>query len=442
MNSTLQEMAVEAIALADNLTSDPFLQNLSAAAADTFFGHDYNFTNTTISNLSESLGGNSVGSIVLGGFLVLGLCYAVQPSVPDARFRRANIARERERIKQDPERRRRFIEASLITKRVLASEENTLRLGDDSGSLSLEDSKSLHSLEDEETSSCIICLEAFRKGDYVTFSKSTQCMHVFHQECLEEWLKNPKHDECPSCRFRIITDDGDKEEILLSNGNEEPASMGWLIINGLVSPLKRARDSLVGSSIQLEDCSSSNGPYGHIRLRRTVSTDTAERRPSIFDFALRRVSSGIQARYSGTFDSQEDDVMDPETPDLGSPIRLRRSLSEGLAATPRMKNSYCKMDNRPVDFDLELGEEKEAQFHHVQKPFRRFTFLPFHQSYTKISSTFDDGDNSLFEDIEEDELEPVATGQDRIDYPEDVGDGSDKEDPNEESVIEMTASCS
>ena len=33
----------------------------------------------------------------------------------------------------------------------------------------------------------------------------TPCEHVFHAECLEQWLK--KHENCPICRFEL----GEKE---------------------------------------------------------------------------------------------------------------------------------------------------------------------------------------------------------------------------------------
>jgi hypothetical protein len=91
-----------------------------------------------------------------------------------------------------------------------------------------------HSVEDdeenEETSTCIICLEPFRIGDTVAWSRQSTtsfradkadktkakadctgteqptCLHVFHHDCIVPWLINPKHDDCPACRSVILQD--------------------------------------------------------------------------------------------------------------------------------------------------------------------------------------------------------------------------------------------
>ena len=56
-----------------------------------------------------------------------------------------------------------------------------------------------------EETKCCICLEEINdKQKYI----SLKCEHVFHQECLMEWIKtqqNSKHDSnCPLCRECII----------------------------------------------------------------------------------------------------------------------------------------------------------------------------------------------------------------------------------------------
>ena len=49
---------------------------------------------------------------------------------------------------------------------------------------------------------CSICLETFRVGDEVTWSKDLRCHHCFHSDCLITWLM--KKEECPVCRSSFL----------------------------------------------------------------------------------------------------------------------------------------------------------------------------------------------------------------------------------------------
>ncbi|KAK1698432.1 hypothetical protein QYE76_015248 [Lolium multiflorum] len=57
---------------------------------------------------------------------------------------------------------------------------------------------------------CAICLEAFVHG--ATCSEVPACRHLFHQECIETWMRSKNTVSCPLCRARI------------SSGSEEPLS--------------------------------------------------------------------------------------------------------------------------------------------------------------------------------------------------------------------------
>ncbi len=45
---------------------------------------------------------------------------------------------------------------------------------------------------------CNICLEEYKVGEKIGWSKNDECYHAFHKDCIIEWLAN--HDECPICR--------------------------------------------------------------------------------------------------------------------------------------------------------------------------------------------------------------------------------------------------
>ena len=49
---------------------------------------------------------------------------------------------------------------------------------------------------------CTICLEKFSTGDSISWPKYGDCDHIYHTECITEWLA--LHDDCPLCRVAII----------------------------------------------------------------------------------------------------------------------------------------------------------------------------------------------------------------------------------------------
>lgn len=59
-------------------------------------------------------------------------------------------------------------------------------------------------------SMCAICLEAFEKGDRVALSRNKSCSHIFHVDCITQWLM--KHNDCPCCRLAMFESADTKEE--------------------------------------------------------------------------------------------------------------------------------------------------------------------------------------------------------------------------------------
>ena len=46
--------------------------------------------------------------------------------------------------------------------------------------------------------SCSICLEEYRVGDNIAWSRHPECNHVYHRECIGKWLESKS--SCPICR--------------------------------------------------------------------------------------------------------------------------------------------------------------------------------------------------------------------------------------------------
>ena len=49
---------------------------------------------------------------------------------------------------------------------------------------------------------CSICMEPFRVGDNISFSPTEGCHHVFHHDCLRQWLL--RKTSCPCCRVIML----------------------------------------------------------------------------------------------------------------------------------------------------------------------------------------------------------------------------------------------
>ncbi|KAL3791604.1 hypothetical protein HJC23_012194 [Cyclotella cryptica] len=73
------------------------------------------------------------------------------------------------------------------------------------------------SIEDEESEMCAVCICPYQEGDVRIFSK--HCSHVFHKECIFEWLVKG-HNECPCCRTDMVTKSEIKETSATLIGTE------------------------------------------------------------------------------------------------------------------------------------------------------------------------------------------------------------------------------
>jgi Tfp pilus assembly protein PilE len=57
---------------------------------------------------------------------------------------------------------------------------------------------------------CSICLADFKKKSKVSI---TSCKHVFHYDCIHDWLyKNIRNPKCPNCNNEILNDDENKNK--------------------------------------------------------------------------------------------------------------------------------------------------------------------------------------------------------------------------------------
>jgi hypothetical protein len=53
--------------------------------------------------------------------------------------------------------------------------------------------------EEEILAGCAICLSHFKPQQLVCESNNPSCRHIFHKDCMVDWLMK-LHDDCPMCR--------------------------------------------------------------------------------------------------------------------------------------------------------------------------------------------------------------------------------------------------
>jgi len=124
--------------------------------------------------------------------------------------------------------RRDFVRNVLVTKKVISLTNNSTETGQKTRHIVLPKRASLSdtpssgeingnlSNDSPELSgteaACAICMEDYEEGDEICWSHNERCSHVFHRECIMEWLV--RHDDCPCCRLNFLSLNDDSENII------------------------------------------------------------------------------------------------------------------------------------------------------------------------------------------------------------------------------------
>lgn len=71
---------------------------------------------------------------------------------------------------------------------------------------------------------CPICCNNFLTNESYCIVKA--CNHLFHKDCIEQWIIHQEKDVCPVCRSKVIVgDDACKETEMVSSQEESQSSI-------------------------------------------------------------------------------------------------------------------------------------------------------------------------------------------------------------------------
>ncbi|KAL9656071.1 hypothetical protein ABK040_007689 [Willaertia magna] len=103
----------------------------------------------------------------------------------------------------------------------------------------------------EQDCNCSICLEEMKEG--TEHKQIPNCKHVFHQDCIDTWLKSYNH-VCPVCRanineidFKVVEEQEKKRKRLQESGNNSQQSL-----SSTAPKLKRRKAATTTSSSSLQ----------------------------------------------------------------------------------------------------------------------------------------------------------------------------------------------
>lgn len=60
----------------------------------------------------------------------------------------------------------------------------------------------IHEVDDDEERECPVCMSPLQVDDIVSWSANPLCSHVYHHECIKEWLL--RHTECCLCKHTML----------------------------------------------------------------------------------------------------------------------------------------------------------------------------------------------------------------------------------------------
>eukprot|EP00523_Entomoneis_sp_CCMP467_P002285 CAMPEP_0168748246 /NCGR_PEP_ID=MMETSP0724-20121128/16076_1 /TAXON_ID=265536 /ORGANISM="Amphiprora sp., Strain CCMP467" /LENGTH=525 /DNA_ID=CAMNT_0008796067 /DNA_START=57 /DNA_END=1634 /DNA_ORIENTATION=+ len=97
--------------------------------------------------------------------------------------------------------------------------------------------------ESDHQSTCIVCLNSYNQGDVIAWSPNPQCQHIFHRDCITEWLQ--KNVSCPVCRNPFLNDNHPDED---GTGTIHGSANDWTQLNTTTTTSSTATTTTAAAS--------------------------------------------------------------------------------------------------------------------------------------------------------------------------------------------------
>lgn len=101
-----------------------------------------------------------------------------------------------------------------------------------------------------EEKCCSICLNEYEDADVVSKSYNDKCLHIFHKDCIVEWLLN--HSDCPCCRHPYILPQNNNNTSSSSTSSSSSSARPRLVHNNTSTSTATRRRNNTENEIQIQ----------------------------------------------------------------------------------------------------------------------------------------------------------------------------------------------
>jgi Ring finger domain len=290
---------------------------------------------------------------------------------------------------------------------------------------------------------CPICFEEFRVGQVISFSANPECSHVFHHECIKEWLL--RHINCPFCRKVCMHVDEYRSNAgagancktkphviqeLLDKHSKRSATTYYCVKDGLVvipPKVRCTKRELKQLKHRICDCIVDRQELAKLRGNRQEATVTTNTQAMLREINMTDPTEAVATTSTGISGGGATTVLGIAHGDEGNETTVVSPPGEGGGIDVQQGTTTSDVTNhdvpeqRPADHDVAQPRQQQQQ----QQPQHRVGGPWLHHHYHETStsaaaspiallemaSVADENDYDPTERDDEDDLNVFPQGQ-------------------------------